>query len=33
MMPLIDKIVSSGQAGEGQAVLDWAIENGIPHGG
>jgi hypothetical protein len=32
-MLLIDKIVSGGQAGADRAALDWAIENGIPHGG
>ena len=32
-MPLIDKIVSGGQTGADRAALDWAIENGIPHGG
>jgi hypothetical protein len=32
-MPLIEKIVSGGQAGADRAALDWAIENGIPHGG
>ena len=32
-MPLIDKIVSGGQTGADRASLDWAIENGIPHGG
>jgi len=32
-MPLIAKIVSGGQTGADRAALDWAIENGIPHGG
>jgi hypothetical protein len=32
-MPLLDKIVSGGQTGADRAALDWAIENGIPHGG
>ena len=32
-MPLIEKIVSGGQTGADRAALDWAIENGIPHGG
>jgi hypothetical protein len=27
------KIVSGGQTGADRAALDWAIENGIPHGG
>jgi hypothetical protein len=30
---LIQKIVSGGQTGADRAALDWAIENGIPHGG
>ncbi len=30
---LLDKIVSGGQTGADRAALDWAIENGIPHGG
>jgi len=30
---LIEKIVSGGQTGADRAALDWAIENGIPHGG
>lgn len=32
-MPLIEKIVSGGQTGADRAALDWAIANGIPHGG
>lgn len=32
-MPLIEEIVSEGQTGADRAALDWAIENGIPHGG
>ncbi len=32
-MPLIERIISGGQTGAYRAVLDWAIENGIPHGG
>lgn len=31
-MPLIEKIVSGGQTGVDRTALDWAIENGIPHG-
>lgn len=27
------KIISGGQTGAGRAGLDWAIKNGIPHGG
>jgi len=27
------KIVSGGQTGADRAALDWAIKNGIPHGG
>ncbi len=30
---LIDKIISGGQTGADRAGLDFAIENGIPHGG
>jgi hypothetical protein len=30
---MIGKIVSGGQTGADRAALDWAIENGIPHGG
>ena len=33
MKTLIEKIVSGGQTGADRAALDWAIENGIPHGG
>jgi hypothetical protein len=29
----IQKLVSGGQTGADRAALDWAIENGIPHGG
>lgn len=29
----IEKIVSGGQTGADRAALDWAIENGVPHGG
>lgn len=32
-MPLIEKIASGGQTGADRAALDWAIENGIAHGG
>src|SRR5260370_5807530 len=32
-MLLIEKIVSGGQTGADQAVLDWASENGVSHGG
>ena len=32
-MPLLEKIVSGGQTGADRAAFDWAIENGIPHGG
>ena len=32
-MPVIENIVSGGQTGADRAALDWAIENGIPHGG
>lgn len=32
-MALIEKIVSGGQTGADRAALDFAIENGIPHGG
>lgn len=31
-MPVL-KIVSGGQTGADQAALDWAIQNGVPHGG
>jgi hypothetical protein len=27
------KIISGGQTGADRAALDWAVENGIPHGG
>ena len=30
---LLRKIVSGGQAGADRAALDWALENGFPHGG
>jgi hypothetical protein len=30
---LIEKIVSGGQSGADRAALDWAITQGIPHGG
>jgi hypothetical protein len=30
---MIDRIVSGGQTGADRAALDWAIENGCPHGG
>jgi hypothetical protein len=33
MKVLIEKIVSGGQTGADRAALDWAIGNGIPHGG
>jgi len=33
MMPPIEKIVSGGQTGADRAALDWAINNGIAHGG
>lgn len=29
----LEKFVSGGQTGADRAVLDWAIEKGIPHGG
>ena len=31
--PLVSRIVSGGQTGADRAALDWAIRNGIPHGG
>ena len=30
---LVPRIVSGGQAGADRAALDWAIRNGVPHGG
>jgi len=33
IMKRVLKIVSGGQTGADQAALDWAIENGVPHGG
>ena len=30
---MIERIVSGGQTGADRAALDWALENGIPHGG
>jgi hypothetical protein len=30
---IVDRIVSGGQTGADRAALDWAIQNGIPHGG
>ena len=30
---MIEKIISGGQTGVDRAALDWAISNGIPHGG
>jgi hypothetical protein len=30
---VVEKVVSGGQTGADRAALDWAIENGIPHGG
>lgn len=30
---MIHKIISGGQTGADRAALDWAIENGVPHGG
>ena len=30
---MITKIISGGQTGVDRAALDWAIRNGIPHGG
>jgi len=30
---VIEKIISGGQTGADRAALDWAIANGIPHGG
>ena len=33
MMTLIEKIVSGGQTGADRAALEWAIDQGIPHGG
>jgi hypothetical protein len=32
-LPKIRKIISGGQTGADRAALDWAIENGIEHGG
>lgn len=32
-MPLIEKIMSGGQTGADRAALDWAIGNGVLHGG
>lgn len=32
-MSFVNKIVSGGQTGADRAALDFAIENGIPHGG
>jgi len=32
-MALVEKLVSGGQTGADRAALDWAIEQGIPHGG
>jgi len=29
----LTKIISGGQTGADRAALDWAIENGVPHGG
>ena len=31
--PLVSRIVSGGQTGADRAALDWAIRNGVPHGG
>jgi hypothetical protein len=30
---MIQKIISGGQTGADRAALDWAIKNGLPHGG
>ena len=30
---LIAKVISGGQTGADRAALDWACENGVPHGG
>ena len=30
---MVNKIVSGGQSGVDRAALDWAMRNGIPHGG
>jgi hypothetical protein len=30
---LVEQIVSGGQTGADRAALDWAIANGLPHGG
>jgi Circularly permutated YpsA SLOG family len=30
---LVERIVSGGQTGADRAALDWAIKNGVPHGG
>ena len=32
-MTLVEKVVSGGQTGADRAALEWAIENGVPHGG
>src|SRR5229473_8136967 len=29
----VQRIISGGQTGADRAALDWAIENGVPHGG
>jgi len=31
--PLVSRIISGGQTGADRAALDWAIRNGVPHGG
>jgi hypothetical protein len=33
MLAISEKIVSSGQTGADRAALDWAISNGVTHGG
>jgi hypothetical protein len=32
-LPFVRRIVSGGQTGADRAALDWAIDNGIEHGG
>jgi hypothetical protein len=33
MHPRLERIVSGGQTGADRAALDWAVENGVAHGG
>jgi len=33
MKGFVQRIISGGQTGADRAALDWAIENGVPHGG